>query len=181
MLKENKMESIESYLTVEGWKKDWDQTKEDLGYLFRKKSTDRLGDFINRKGDYSEGFTISGYVEALWGQKVLANYFPQYRYFFVPLYRLCGGNKRPVFSTMVTFTVSELVHDWSLIPNMMEGELTAGNYFSLAFWIGSGLAISYAKRRRQWKKKLQNNEGLEEVLSSNVAFGQNQFYSAKIC
>ncbi len=176
------MESLESYLTIEGWRNDWNQTKEDLGYLFRKKSSDRFDDFFHKKGDYSEGFTISGYVEAIWGQKVLANYFPQYKYFFVPIYRLCGGKERPILSTMVTFTVSELVHDWTLIPNLIEGDLSAGNYLNLTFWIGSGLAISYAKGRRKYGKKKQDLENeLEKVISSNAALIGSQYCIPKMC
>lgn len=30
------MESLSSYLTVKGWKKDWDQTKENFKYFFKK-------------------------------------------------------------------------------------------------------------------------------------------------
>ena len=157
------MESLSSYLTVDGWRRDWKQTKEDFRYSFKAKSTDRVNDLMESKGDYGKGRSISekicGGVEAFWGHKI-SNYLPHYRFFFVPIYKSLGGKKRPIFATMSTFAVSSIVHDWDLIPNLVNTELDLSNYCKLILLLGSGALISYVKAKRKRKQDKGNSSEL---------------------
>lgn len=53
------------------------------------------------------------------------NYHPIERFFLKPIYRLCGGDKHPVFSTLTTFMASGyLVH--CVLINLLS-DISAGN------------------------------------------------------
>ena len=89
-------------------------------------------------------------VENFWGDKAVHE-LPQYKYFFVPLYKALGGKENPVFATMGTFLVSTVVHDPWIIPHLAKGELNTADYINAAIWIGSGIAISYCSSFRSLK------------------------------
>ncbi|MBS3169992.1 hypothetical protein J4210_05910 [Candidatus Woesearchaeota archaeon] len=104
---------------------------------------------------------IGGGVETFWGNEVLRR-FPQYRFFFVPLYKALGGKERPVLATMSTFAVSTIIHNPFIIPHISRGELNAFDYLSLLLWMGSGTLISYVKHKK--RKKM----GLEQTIDSET-------------
>ncbi|MFH1065860.1 MAG: hypothetical protein V1734_05130 [Nanoarchaeota archaeon] len=169
------MENLDSYLTKDGWRKDWDETKADFKYLFGRswKAKDAFKTaFPNKDNSNTKGgilYTATKVVESFCGNRML-HLLPQYRFLFVPLYKLLGGKKRPVIATMGTFTTSAFLHNPGLVGKIADGSADSPDYLSGWFlmWIVSGAAISYVKYKRKKREEtaLAAESDLEKIATS---------------
>ena len=168
------MQKLNDYITKEGWKKDWDNTKRDLGYLFALRKTDRADDLKKNQGDYAGNFTflekLANNAEAVFGDKDLAKWVPTYRFITYPLYKLMGGKKRPILATITPFAAHTFALDPNIISHLVNGNLDFFDYCNMA-WLAGGCLVAYAKVKRKDRElervnelKIDNENDLEKLF-----------------